>query len=93
MGFLRTFLDVFSSSDMVLYNYRKTNRRLRYLKDTNHRMEDDVMEKEEIIKLVVLGLVIAYIVSPIDLMPGPIDDVIVLLMGAAVNRHRIEGGG
>ncbi len=50
------------------------------------------MEKEKIIKLVVLGLVIAYVVSPVDLMPGPIDDVIVLLMGAAVNRHRIGGG-
>ena len=50
------------------------------------------MEKERIIKLVVLGLVIAYIVSPVDLMPGPIDDVIVLLMGAAVNKHRLLGG-
>lgn len=77
---------------MVLYNYRKTNRCLRHLKDTNHRMEDYVMEKGEIIKLVVLVLIIAYIVSPIDLMPGPIDDAIVLLSGTAFNRNMIGGG-
>jgi len=77
---------------MVSYNHRRTNDYRRYPGDTTHRMEDDVMEKEKIIKLVVLGLVIAYVVSPVDFMPGPIDDVIVLLMGAAVNRHRIGGG-
>ncbi len=42
------------------------------------------MDRNNVIKLVVLGLVIAYVASPIDLAPGPIDDVIVLLMGAAV---------
>lgn len=55
-------------------------------------MEDYVMEKGEIIKLVVLVLIIAYIVSPIDLMPGPIDDAIVLLSGTAFNRNMIGGG-
>lgn len=47
------------------------------------------MERPNIIKLVVLILVVAYIISPIDMAPGPIDDVIVLLMGAAINRRRI----
>lgn len=49
------------------------------------------MERTDIIKLVVLILVVAYIISPIDMAPGPIDDVIVLLMGAAINRRRIDG--
>ena len=47
------------------------------------------MEKTDITKLVVLILIVVYIISPIDMAPGPIDDVIVLLMGAAINRRRI----
>lgn len=36
-------------------------------------------------------LVILYIVSPIDFAPGPIDDIIVLLIGVAAAKNRIEG--
>ena len=36
-------------------------------------------------------LVILYIVSPIDFAPGPIDDIIVLLIGIAAAKNRIEG--
>ncbi|MDD7277984.1 MAG: hypothetical protein PUH30_00405 [Oscillospiraceae bacterium] len=32
-------------------------------------------------KAIVLILVLLYIISPLDLSPGPIDDIIVLLMG------------
>ena len=36
-------------------------------------------------------LVILYIVSPFDFAPGPIDDIIVLLIGIAAAKNRIEG--
>lgn len=36
-----------------------------------------------IIKGMIAALMIVYIVSPIDAFPGPIDDVIVLLIGLA----------
>lgn len=32
-------------------------------------------------------LVILYIVSPIDLCPGPIDDIIILLVGLAAQKR------
>ena len=35
-----------------------------------------------------LVLMILYIVSPIDACPGPIDDIIVLLIGLAVTKGR-----
>ena len=36
-------------------------------------------------------LVILYIVSPIDFVPGPIDDAIVLLLGLAAAKKQNEG--
>lgn len=38
-------------------------------------------------KIIVLIAVIAYIVSPVDLVPGPIDDIIVLLLTVAANKR------
>lgn len=35
------------------------------------------------IKAVIIILIILYIVSPIDALPGPIDDIIVALIGLA----------
>ena len=39
-------------------------------------------------KGMILVLMILYIVSPIDACPGPIDDIIVLLIGLAVKKGR-----
>lgn len=43
---------------------------------------------DNILKILVLVIVLIYMVSPVDAVPGPIDDVIVLLLGFVVN-HRI----
>ncbi len=40
-----------------------------------------------ITKVIVLIAVIVYIVSPVDLVPGPIDDIIVLLLTVAANKR------
>ena len=37
-------------------------------------------------KGIIIMAVIIYIVSPIDLAPGPIDDILVLLMGIAASK-------
>lgn len=37
-------------------------------------------------KGMILVLVLIYLVSPLDLAPGPIDDLIVLLMGLAARK-------
>ena len=34
-----------------------------------------------IVKGMLLALIIAYVVSPIDLCPGPVDDLILMAMG------------
>ena len=39
-------------------------------------------------KGMILVLVILYIVSPIDVCPGPVDDIIVLLLGIAATKGR-----
>lgn len=38
------------------------------------------------LKVLLVLLVIAYIVSPVDFMPGPIDDIIVILLGVAAEK-------
>jgi len=37
-------------------------------------------------QLLLVGLLILYIVSPIDAVPGPIDDIIVILIGLAARK-------
>lgn len=37
-------------------------------------------------KGMILVLMVVYIVSPIDICPGPIDDAIVLLLGLAARK-------
>lgn len=39
-----------------------------------------------VMKEMILVLIILYIVSPIDACPGPVDDLIVLLIGIAANK-------
>ena len=41
----------------------------------------------KVIKVAILVLVIVYIVSPIDACPGPIDDVIVSLIGLSLGKR------
>ena len=40
----------------------------------------------DFVKGMILILMILYIVSPVDVCPGPIDDLIVLLMGIASTK-------
>ena len=37
-------------------------------------------------KILLLALVIAYVISPIDLCPGPIDDIIILVLKFASKK-------
>lgn len=41
-----------------------------------------------VMKGIIIMAVIIYIVSPIDIAPGPIDDIIVLLMGIAASKKK-----
>ncbi len=43
-------------------------------------------------KVILVVVVLLYIISPVDFMPGPIDDVIVALLAVATQktRNRIE---
>ncbi len=43
----------------------------------------------DLMKGLIVMAVIIYIISPVDLVPGPIDDIIVCLMALA-SRKRIE---
>ena len=53
--------------------------------------EEDVMDTNKamanIMRILVLVFVIAYVIAPIDLAPGPIDDIIIAVLGVAYNRR------
>lgn len=40
----------------------------------------------DVMKGMILVLMIMYIVSPLDACPGPLDDIIVLLIGIAAHK-------
>ena len=40
------------------------------------------------LKIIFLMLVVIYVISPIDMVPGPIDDVLLLLVTVASNYKR-----
>lgn len=42
----------------------------------------------DIAKGMIIVLIILYIVSPIDACPGPIDDIILALIGFAATKHQ-----
>ena len=46
----------------------------------------DEMKKIKIIKLLMLAFTIAYVVSPVDLCPGPIDDLIMVMLSLAAQK-------
>ena len=39
-----------------------------------------------VLKGMIIALIILYILSPVDFCPGPIDDLIVLLLGLAAQK-------
>lgn len=41
----------------------------------------------DIAKVMMIVLIFLYIVSPVDLCPGPVDDIIVLLVGIATQKR------
>ena len=41
----------------------------------------------DLMKTLILVVVLVYVISPIDAVPGPIDDVIVALLGMAARKH------
>ena len=44
------------------------------------------MKMNGFVKGILFVVVLIYIVSPIDFLPGPIDDIIVLLLGIAAQK-------
>ena len=41
-----------------------------------------------LMKGMLIVLVLLYAISPIDLVPGPVDDIIVILLGVAATRGK-----
>ena len=42
-------------------------------------------------KVVLVVLIVAYVVSPIDLVPGPVDDALLILFSLGGNRLAKKG--
>lgn len=43
----------------------------------------------DVMKGMLIILVVIYVISPIDFVPGPVDDLIVILLGLA-NQKKLE---
>ena len=48
------------------------------------------MSDNKIIKWLVLAILVVYVVSPADLLPGPVDDVIAILFYLAANKRDLR---
>ena len=57
------------------------------------RRKEKHMKKTDLGKIALILGVIAYIVSPVDFAPGPLDDILitVLTMALPAVKHRIKG--
>lgn len=44
----------------------------------------------DVMKGMIIILMILYVVSPIDACPGPVDDIIVLLLGIAAAKGKMR---
>ena len=40
----------------------------------------------DLMKVMLVGLIVLYVISPMDACPGPIDDIIIVLLGVAANK-------
>ena len=50
------------------------------------------MSDNRILKWLVLAILVVYVVSPADLLPGPVDDVIAILLYLAANKRDLRIG-
>ncbi len=46
------------------------------------------MNNNGLLKALLAGLLIMYVVSPLDLAPGPIDDILLILFNIAMSSRR-----
>ncbi len=46
----------------------------------------DQLKKNQLMKLLMLVFTIAYVVSPVDICPGPVDDLIMVMLSLAAQR-------
>ena len=49
------------------------------------------MSDNKILKWLVLAILVIYVVSPADLLPGPVDDLIAILLYLAGNKRDLIG--
>ena len=42
----------------------------------------------DVVKGMLIILILLYIISPVDATPGPVDDIIVLLLGASASKKK-----
>lgn len=45
---------------------------------------------EKYIKILILLAIVMYIISPVDIIPGPMDDVLLLTLGIAAQQKLTE---
>ena len=53
-------------------------------------MEGEIMSN--FVKGVLFTLLVVYVISPMDFAPGPIDDVLAIILFLAANRNKLKIG-
>ena len=49
------------------------------------------MNNNGFLKGILFALLVVYVVSPLDLAPGPVDDLLLILLSAAANMKKNDG--
>jgi uncharacterized membrane protein YkvA (DUF1232 family) len=49
--------------------------------------KEDKMKMNNVIKGMLIALILIYAISPVDAFPGPVDDIIVILLGLAAQKR------
>ncbi|MBE5826611.1 MAG: hypothetical protein E7307_08245 [Butyrivibrio sp.] len=50
------------------------------------------MRGKRLIDWIILAVLVIYVISPADLLPGPVDDVIAILLYLAANKKDLKIG-
>ncbi|WP_029319837.1 hypothetical protein [Butyrivibrio sp. AE3004] len=48
------------------------------------------MNDNKLLKYLILAALVIYVVSPVDFLPGPVDDVIAILLYMASNKNNFK---
>ena len=73
--------------DSLLKTYNVTTKKTKAEQTITDDNEGGKQMNKGLLKVLIILGVLAYAISPIDAFPGPVDDLIVIILGVIANRR------